>query len=57
MAKKLMEQVRDKLRRLHYSPRTEEAYTSWIVRLIKFHGLQHPSGLTARHVGEYLTFL
>jgi integron integrase len=57
VGKKLMERVRDKLRRLHYSPRTEEAYTSWIVRFIKFHGLQHPSGLTARHVGEFLTFL
>jgi integrase len=57
VAKKLMERVRDKLRRLHYSPRTEEAYTSWIVRFIKFHGLQPPSGLNARHVGEFLTFL
>ncbi len=53
----LMERVRDKLKRLHYSSRTEEAYTRWIVRFIKFHGLQHPSGLNARHVGEFLTFL
>ena len=35
---RLLDQVRDKLRKLHYSPRTEEAYVGWIKRYIWFHG-------------------
>ncbi len=31
---RLLDQVRDKLRKLHYSPRTEEASVGWIKRYI-----------------------
>jgi len=34
---KLMDQVRHTIRRMHYSPRTEEAYCSRILRYIRFH--------------------
>jgi len=39
---KLLEQVRDAIRRLHYSYRTEETYIHWIKRHIYFHGKRHP---------------
>lgn len=43
MAKsKLLEQVRQEIRRRNYSYRTEQSYTSWVVRYVKFHGMVHP---------------
>ena len=38
----LLEKVRNRIRRLNYSYRTEQAYVGWIVRYIKFHGIRHP---------------
>ena len=40
--KKLLDQVREIIRRKHYSIRTEEAYLSWIKRYILFHKKRHP---------------
>ncbi len=54
---KLLEQVRQALRRRHYSRRTEEAYVSWIRRYILFHGLTHPSNLSDADVTAFLTHL
>jgi len=34
---KLLDQVRDVMRRNHYSIRTEQAYCSWIKQYILFH--------------------
>ena len=34
----LLEAVRLTIRRLHYSPRTEESYTYWICEFMIFHG-------------------
>jgi hypothetical protein len=39
---RLLDQVRDKCRLLHYSKRTERAYVDWIRRFILFHGKRHP---------------
>jgi integrase len=39
---KLLDQIREAIRIRHYSVRTEEAYVSWIKRLILFHGKRHP---------------
>ncbi len=41
----LLDQVRDQIRTLHYSIRTEEAYLKWIREFIIFHGKRHPSEL------------
>jgi len=41
---KLLDRVRDALRRKHYSIRTEQAYTHWIRRFILFHGKRCDSG-------------
>lgn len=54
---KLLEQVRDKLRRHHYSLRTEEAYLGWIRRFILFHRKRHPKEMGAAEVEEFLTHL
>ena len=42
---KLLEAVRQEIRRLNYSYRTEKSYISWIVRFIRFHGTRHPNEL------------
>ena len=34
----LIEAVRTTMRRLHYSPRTEEAYVHWTREFVRFHG-------------------
>ncbi|MBS0659801.1 MAG: integron integrase [Verrucomicrobia bacterium] len=41
-APKLLEKVREILRRRHYSLRTEEAYAGWIRRFVRFHDRKHP---------------
>lgn len=43
--KKLLDQVREVLRKKHYSLRTEESYIDWIIRYIRFHQLRHPREL------------
>jgi integrase-like protein len=40
--KKLLDQVRDVIRRKHFSIRTEQAYTDWIRRFILYHEKRHP---------------
>lgn len=44
---RLLDQVRQKLRTLHYSYRTEQQYVHWIRRFILFHDRRHPSSLGA----------
>ena len=46
-----MDQVRDTLRFLHYSLRTEETYLQWIRRFILFHDKRHP-----KEIGVLLLF-
>lgn len=55
--KKLLEQVRDRLRLKHYSIRTERAYVQWIRRYILFHNKQHPKDMGTRHINEFLVHL
>ena len=55
--KKLLEQVRDAIRRKHYSPRTEQSYINWIKRFIFYHGKRHPDDMGAKEVEAFLTHL
>jgi integron integrase len=55
--KKLLNRVRDTLRRKHYAYRTEQAYVSWIKRYIFFHNLKHPVDLTEPDIESFLTYL
>jgi len=45
--RKLLDQVRDKIRAKHYSIRTETQYVHWIKRFILFHGKHQPQELCA----------
>ncbi len=56
-ARRLLDQVRDAIRRRHYSPRTEESYIHWIKRFIFFSGKRHPRELGAPEVTAFLSHL
>jgi len=47
-APKLLDQVRLRLRTMHYSLRTEETYLHWIRRFILFHGKRQPRAMVRR---------
>lgn len=53
----LLQAVRDRARYRRFSPRTEQAYTSWIIRFIRHHRLRHPRTMGALEVAAYLTYL
>ena len=55
--RRLLDRVRDRIRFLHYSLRTEQAYVDWIRRFVLFHHKRHPSGMGAREVEVFLTHL
>ncbi len=52
--KKLLDQVRDKIRLRHYSIRTEKTYIDWIKRYIYFHGKKHPKEMGVLEIEEFL---
>lgn len=54
---RLSDQVRDALRRKHYSYRTEKTYLHWIRRFIYFHGKRHPREMAESEIAEFLTHL
>ncbi len=56
-AKKLLDQVRDKIRFKHYSLSTENTYISWIKQYIIFNGKRHPAEIGATEVEVFLTYL
>ena len=54
---KLFDRARAAVARKGYSPRAEEAYTSWIVRYIRFHGARHPEEMAEEEIAGFLTHL
>ena len=54
---RLLDRVRERIRFLHYSIRTEEAYIGWIRRFILFHGKRHPREMGAPEVEAFLSDL
>jgi integron integrase len=56
-APRLLERVRDAVRRKHYSARTEETYVHWIKRFIYFSGKRHPAEMGAEEVTAFLNHL
>lgn len=54
---RLIDQVRERVRYLHYSIRTEQAYVHWIKAFVRFHDLRHPSELGAPEVEAFLSWL
>lgn len=56
-APKLLDQVRAKIRVLHYSIRTEDAYAAWVRRFILFHRKRHPLQMGKPELEAFLTHL
>jgi site-specific recombinase XerD len=57
-APRLMDQVRERARYLHYSLRTEKAYVYWTrFFVVRWHGLRHPRDMASAEVESFLTML
>ncbi len=53
----LLDQVRNVIRRKHYSYQTEKTYLQWIKRFIAFHNMRHPREMGAVEIEAFLTHL
>src|SRR5690606_7608939 len=49
--------VRECIRYLHYSIRTEKTYVFWIRKFLRFHEMRHPTCLGQAEVEAFLTWL
>lgn len=56
-APRLLDQIREVIRRKHYSLRTEETYVDWVRRYVRFCDLRHPRQCGAPEVEAFLTHL
>jgi integron integrase len=54
---RLLDQVRETIRRKHYSLRTEATYIGWIKRYIFFHQKRHPAEMGAPEMEQFLNHL
>ena len=54
---KLLDEVRDVIRRKHFSIRTEQTYVDWIRRFILFHNKRHPRDMAETEITAFLTHL
>lgn len=56
-SKRLLDQLRERIRFLHYSIRTEQVYVYWVRTFIRFHDLKHPADLGGPDVEKFLSWL
>uniref|UniRef100_UPI0015E47D59 phage integrase N-terminal SAM-like domain-containing protein n=1 Tax=Methylibium rhizosphaerae TaxID=2570323 RepID=UPI0015E47D59 len=54
---KVLDQLRERVRYLHYSPRTEKSYVYWVRAFIRFHGVRHPASMGPTEVQAFLSWL
>jgi len=54
---RLLDEVRERIRTLHYSLRTEESDVNWIKRFILHHGKRHPKDMGLPEVEAFLSSL
>ncbi len=58
---RLLDQVRERIRYLHYSLSTESTYVHWVKFFVRWHGrngsMRHPREMGAREVEAFLTML
>ena len=52
---KLLAQVRDIVRKKHYSIRTEQSYVNWIKQYIIFQQKRHPKGVGEKEISRFLS--
>ena len=57
MGRPLLTRMRQTLRTLHYSPRTEQVYIAWVRRFIFFHEKRHPMAMGPDEIRSFLTAL
>jgi len=57
LPKKLLDRVRETIRRKHYSFRTEKSYVAWIRRYILFHNKRHPQEMGRAEIEAFLSHL
>lgn len=55
--RRLLDQLREQLRYLHYSLRTEQTYVHWVRAFVRWSGLHHPRRMGAAEVQAYLAWL
>ena len=56
-APKILDQVRERIRYLHFSRSTEESYVYWSRHFIRWSGMRHPRDMGKQEVEAFLTFL
>ncbi len=54
---RLLDALRQQIRYMHYSLRTEEAYVHWVRAFVRFHDMRHPAELARPEVEAFLTWL
>jgi integron integrase len=54
---RLLDQVREVIRKKHYSIRTEQAYLQWIRRFIFYHNKRHPKHMGEKEISQYISHL
>jgi integron integrase len=55
--KKILDQLKDEIRRRNYSYSTEKNYSLWVIRYVRYHNLQHPLKLHEKDIVEFLNHL
>ena len=54
---RLLTRVRGHMRARQLSPRTEQSYTAWIIRYVRYHRMRHPAELGEAEIVAFLTHL
>jgi len=54
---RLLNRMREEIRKRHYRRRTEEAYLAWNTRFLRFHGNRHPLEVEKTDVEVFLSHL
>ena len=57
LPRRLIDALRERLRYMHYSLRTEEAYVYWVRDFVRWAGMRHPRDLGTVEVQAYLSML
>jgi integron integrase len=54
---RILDRLREQIRYLHYSIRTEKAYVYWARYYIRWHGVRHPAEMGRAEVETFLSYL
>ena len=54
---KLLDQVRNVIRKRHYSIRTEQAYGNWIIQYTIFHKKRHPKDMEGWKISQFIWYV